>query len=241
MSRNKQVDRLLDGINVFIDTDDVKDPVGLALDLLHDQNEELLEDREFFKGLHGEILFVGFREDTVITRRNSTPISLKELGFVNDNPSFATKEDRARLITIVGMILLHQQNQLQGQGQVYKGSMETLTKRFNKLCDKFHKTLMELGIWSDPIPGKLEEMLESFRESYSSVDRVRKGLDTLSKQQHERIMQLQVEVDQGDKWREKLCGNISGLVKDLNFQRARADQFEKELKAMRHSIIKSKA
>jgi len=123
MSRNKQIDRLREGLEVFNGSGKVKDPVEYVLNLLKNNKQSaetmeqsavftennlraaLKENNELFEALHNELVYAGLRSGTVITCDNSS-VDLGRLGF-KDSPNIDTMEDKVRLITIIGMVINH--------------------------------------------------------------------------------------------------------------------------------------
>jgi len=250
MSRNKQVDRLREGLDVFIDSGDIKDPVEAALGLLIDQRDDIkslvniiVEDKEFFEGLHAEMFNQGCSEGLVINHKGkgsgTYSISLGELGWVNNNPKIETAEDRARLIAINGMVMAHLRDSVLEQ-KVSKRFLKRANDQYSRATDKLHKTLMEVGIWKDPMHGEFYGMLDLFARSY---EQMKQRAATLKQQRDEGegiLNALRKDLESSKTWIRSQDDNINSLIKELNYQRARADQLEKELNAMRKSIIKSK-
>ena len=272
MSRNKQVDRLREGMQKHW-TGKIADPVGSALGLMDVQRKDLaqaekdhkhlvdksrdemfslaqiiIEDKEFFEGLHVELVHVGCTERMYINRKDNDPITLGELGFVDHNPSFETNGDRARLIIIVGMVLAHLRDlvlvgrklgddNVKAERKASDIACSTLSRNLQSMCDDFHRVLMDLGIWKDPMPGGFEEMSNAFAKSY---EQMKQRAATLKQQRDKGEGELNAQkynLDQYWKSFYSQSERMSALIKDRNYQRARANQLEKELDQMRESII----
>jgi len=259
MSRNKQVDRLVEGLvdinNGQMSESDLKDPVAYALRLVGDQRDEMftlaqiiLEDKEFFEGLHTEMHRAGCREALVISRKGNTDISLAALGWFDRNPKFETREERARLIAINGFVMAHLRDTLIKEIKSNKVSIEQLTKNYNKLCDKLHKTLMDVGIWKDPMCGGFEEMLQIFALSYEKMKQFAAdfkkerddGKELSNVQQNNSKFLLDQRDQQIDEQKRALsdCYKvIEDLTKELKHQTATTKQYKRENGLMRADFI----
>jgi len=242
MSRNKQVDRLREGMQKYW-TGEITDPVGSALSLMESYRksvERLCEQREMdsketedlFIALNNEIHAV-FSDGTIITREDGSTVRLGQLGS-NVNSRFDTVEDKARLITIIGMIIVHLRDScLQSEKAVNKLEGKN-TSNYNRL----HKVLQELGIWEDVLPGTFDNMLDSFVYAVKNNRNDKKYFEKQFDQSQKDVEELQGVIGHKEKRVKDLLVRIEQQRKDYNLQLATAKQYRKELDAMREDNIR---
>ena len=257
MSRNKQVDRLEAGMKKHW-TGKIKDPVGSALDLMDRFRADLArlrteQERDkdhidtIFMNLWSDLYQVGLSEELVITRKGGTPISLGELGWVDRDPKFDTEDAKIRLITIVWMVISSLRDKSFEDNRDYHKSIGSITKRFDSICDNFHKTLMKLGIWLDP-PGKFEEMLEAVSSKYQMVSadlaiyktNLSEALEShasLMADKQSEIDFLKLQLQNRDNEIDRSCVIIKDLTKELKYQVTSTKQYKRELGILRSDII----
>ena len=163
MSRNKQVDRLRDGLKGNDAPGVDEDPVSHALRVINEYKEELftlsqnrIEDKKFFKALHYEMVHAGFNEQLVINRPGKTPVSLATLGFNRLYPKIDTAEDRDRLIAIIGMVIVSMRNQILDERQVSDKDLNNLTKKLESTREN-HKNVVE---WNNSVIKDLKAVVQ---------------------------------------------------------------------------------
>mgnify|MGYP004002836241 FL=1 len=261
MSRNKQVDKLANGLVEVLDhgqmtEKDLKDPVQYALDQLRIQKDEMfsltkmiIEDKEFFEELHAEMFSQGCSEALVINRKSRSDVTLGMLGWVNQNPKFETREDRAKIIAINGMVMAHLRGLVLEERKTNKRFLKRANEQYSKATDKLNTTMMELGIWKDPMPGEFYGMLDLFGRSYEQMhkfaDEFRQQRDIAeaslkTSQYNAKTLldqrDLQISDQKGEMAR--LYKVIEDMTQELKYQNAAAKQYARENDMLRADIIK---
>jgi len=254
MSRNKQVDRLREGLNAVNAPREDEDPVTFALKIINDYKDEvfslakiILEDREFFKGLHAEMVHQGCSQDLIINRKGSNPISLGELGFNRLHPKFKTKEDRAKLIAINGMVMASMCDQVLSEREASRKELNRSNMDYTLVCDFLHKTLRDLNIWNTHI-GSFKDMLTTFVAAFTvesdksyhlqnSLDSVHRCHVSITAVKQSEIDSLRRMLKRRDDEIDRSCVVIKDLTEDLKYQVVTTKQYKRELDLLRADII----
>ena len=144
MSRNKQIDRLREGLKDLTGVSGIDDPVDSALKLIKIRKEEKKETNELFEALYNELVHAGLREDYVINRRDNTPITLGQLGFIDfsmsDHFKLVNVEDKVRLIAIVGMVVDHLRDLVLKERKIGAKTLKDAQEAAQSLLDSSYLT-----------------------------------------------------------------------------------------------------
>jgi len=229
MSRNKQVDRLREGLRSLTGIVRIDDPVGSALDIIEIRHKEKRETEDLFQSLHDGLLATGIRSDFVVNRSGAKPISLGELGFVNFQSIFE-KEDKVKLIVIVEMIINHLRDQVLEERKIGDEGTKRANKEVSRVYDCFHDVLFKLGIWKDPMPGTIENMVAILFNSYQEVlNQKRKSYSLCA--------ELRIDLDHKQEDLSQSLSVIEQLTGELKYQLAATKQVRRELKLLRRDDI----
>jgi len=255
MSRNKQVDRLREGlkrhiagrsgltsspIRTDVDINKIKDVVDFALQVIRgrqatvnrlEQEQEITgkETEALFQSLHDSLLSTGIRRDFVVNRSGAKPISLGELGFVEFQSIFE-KEDKVKLIVIVEMIINHLRDQVLEERKIGDEGTKRANKEVSRVYDCFHDVLFKLGIWKDPMPGTIENMVAILFNSYQEVlNQKRKSYSLCA--------ELRIDLDHKQEDLSQSLSVIEQLTGELKYQLAATKQVRRELKLLRRDDI----
>jgi len=219
MSRNKQIDRLSVGLEkhanrLGMSMDKIDDPVAFVFELLKERQEEVdklelekEETNELFGALHDELVHAGCSAGLIINREDNTPITLGELGFSRLNDSVDILEDKARLITIVGMVIKHLRDLVLKEQKI-----SGVRKR------DLHNTLMELGLWQDTLPGSYQDMLTRFFDSYEKLEKDREQIDIFAKSLNDILLSHKEELRRGKVESVYNCKIIKNMTEELRYQ-----------------------
>jgi len=234
-------------IRTDVDINKIKDVVDFALQVIRgrqatvnrlEQEQEITgkETEALFQSLHDSLLSTGIRRDFVVNRSGAKPISLGELGFVEFQSIFE-KEDKVKLIVIVEMIINHLRDQVLEERKIGDEGTKRANKEVSRVYDCLHDVLLKLGIWKDPMPGTIENMVTSLSKAHLMVLNELMQFQYDYRQSDNKISSLGKEVELFRDREKQSLSVIEQLTVELKYQLAATKQARRELKLLRRDDI----
>jgi len=250
MSRNKQIDRLREGLTQYISESDlsidkIKDPVDFALQVIKVRQAAILslraeqeksdkEVKELFRHLHKTLLTYGYDESAMIARgMNNSTSTLKEMGFSNTLKA-ETREDKVLLLVLLWYIMGDLKAKVSRTSVENGRDLRKAVRKNETNIDFLHSEMLSLGLWDDILPvgeNTFKDMVNHFVSQYRIMQKDFNSLDILSLDQQNRWIRQGEDIQQ-----QNLV--IKELTKELKAQTATTRQVKRELALLREDDIR---